>query len=84
MEEMLIRANHFTRVFKRQMNNFLKASIAFDGWGLSSHVRESEIPLTIEIQNPESRIPVPLTAKTAISYLEYGIHSVESRVQELS
>ena len=72
--------------------------MALDRWELSSHVREygfrnpesgiqlkeSEIPLTIEIQNPFSRIPVPLTAKTGINYLEYGIHSVESRVQELS
>ena len=47
-------------------------------------LKESEIPLTIEIQNPESRIPVSLSAKTGINHLEYGIHSVESRVQELS
>ena len=47
-------------------------------------LKESEIPHTIEIQNLESRIPDSLTAKTGINYPEYGIHSVESRVQELS
>ena len=69
IEEMLIRANHFTRVFKCQMNNFLKASIASDGWELSSHVREygfrnpeyslrntkSHLRLKFRIRNPESQ-----------------------------
>ena len=66
---LLIRANHFTRVFKCQMNNFLKASIALDGWELSSHVREygfrnpeyslrnpkSHLRLKFRIRNPESQ-----------------------------
>ena len=45
-------------------------------------LKESEIPLTIGIQNRESQIPVPPTAKTGINYLDYGINSVESRVQD--
>lgn len=45
---------------------------------------KSHLRLEFRIQNPESRIPVPLTAKAGINYLEYGIHdrSVESRVQD--
>ena len=102
MEEMLIRANNFTRVFKCQMNNFLKSSIASDGWEMLAHVREygfrnprkfysrnpeyslrnpkSHLRLEFRIQNRDSQIPVPLTAKTGIDCLDYGIHSVESRV----
>ena len=38
--------------------------ILFEESGIQ--LKESEIPLTIGIQNPESRIPVPLTANTQI------------------
>ena len=69
MEEMLNRANHFTRVFKCQMNLFLKASITSNGWELSPNVREygfrnpeyslrnpkSHLRLEFRIQNPESQ-----------------------------
>ena len=40
-------------------------------------LKESRIPLTIRIQNPESRIQNPLT-NTVIQYLESRIHGVES------
>ena len=47
-------------------------------------LKESKIHLRLEfrIQNRDSQIPVPLTAKTGIDYLDYGIHSVESRVHK--
>ena len=49
-----------------------------ESWVLDSGIqlKESGIPLTIGIQNPV------LLTNTEIQYLESGIHSVDSRIQD--
>ena len=62
----------------RNLRKILLAKSRIMGFELESgiHRWESEIPLTIVIQNP-----LPLT-ETEIQYLKSGIHAVESRIQD--
>ena len=59
-----------------ESNTFLLCNL--ESWTLESGIplKESEIPLTIKIQNPSSA-----DKESGIQYLESGIHGVESRIQ---
>ena len=47
------------------------------GFGIQKHLKESGIPLTNGIRNPCST-----DKESEIQYLESGIHSMESRIQD--